>query len=407
MIFTVFEVLANVAECLLMSRVLILWFPFRSRQHWFLKALLLFSFMTIADCVGTFSFPFSNEIFLASSFLLILFTFSIIFLNGSIFEKIFVSILIYLLNYLVNLPVLTLLSKISELSILEFTAAHNTERIFCLILTKLLYFLVTQILLYIKKKGKYNFHKNEWILIICVLGITLLISFFILLIMDFPAIRDLAYVVVALLLSSLDVIVLSFIQKIHITSQDKLEKEQLKLQLQQLEQKYQEISILRHDFRNSIQCVQDLIASANYKEALAYTEKWKKRKINLLPSVVQTSSSVIDVVMNGKASEALTYGIEVSLRMTALIPESLAFDMSVLLSNLLDNAIEASQKNHKNPQIITTISEINGYYRIVIRNQVTESVLKKIRCWLPKNPIQRNMAGDCVLYEESSRNMMV
>lgn len=81
--------------------------------------------------------------------------------------------------------------------------------------------------------------------------------------------------------------------------------------------------------------------------------------------------------MNGKASEALTYGIEISLRLAAQIPESFEFDMSVLLSNLLDNAIEASRKNPNNPQIITTISEINGYYRIVIRNGIKDSVLQK------------------------------
>ena len=378
MIFTIFEILANMADCFLMSRLMINWFEFRSKQYCFLKALLLFSLLMLVDCIASFPFQFGSELFIIISFNLIILLFSIAFLDGNLSEKIFVTILCYVLMYFVNMPILALLSKIADIPIREFSNnSHCIERILCLIMTKLLYFLVTQALLWIKRKQKYKFHKNEWFLIISVLFITLLMNFSIFYLISYDNIRDYVCIAIAIMITLLDGIVFTFVRKIHVASQDKLEKEQLSLQLQQLEQKYQEISILRHDFQNSIQCVQELIASANYEEALAYTENWKKRKINLIPSVVQTSSSVIDVVMNGKASEALTYGIEISLRMTAQIPKSLEFDMSVLLSNLLDNAIEASRKNPNNPQIITTISEVNGYYRIVIRNGIKDSVLQK------------------------------
>ena len=48
-----------------------------------------------------------------------------------------------------------------------------------------------------------------------------------------------------------------------------------------------------------------------------------------------------------------------------------------MLSNLLDNAIEACEKNPSNAQILLTISEEAGYYRIVVRNTIAVSVLKK------------------------------
>lgn len=105
MIFTIFEILANVADCLLMSRLMISWFEFRSKQYWFLKVLLLFSLLMLADCIASFPFQFRSELFIIISFNSIILLFSIVFLEGNIKEKIFVTILCYVLMYFVNMPI--------------------------------------------------------------------------------------------------------------------------------------------------------------------------------------------------------------------------------------------------------------------------------------------------------------
>ena len=61
---------------------------------------------------------------------------------------------------------------------------------------------------------------------------------------------------------------------------------------------------------------------------------------------------------------------------------ALEFDMSVLLSNLLDNAIEGCEKNRIPSQIILSISAYAGYYRVIIKNTIEKSILrdnKKLR----------------------------
>ncbi len=75
-------------------------------------------------------------------------------------------------------------------------------------------------------------------------------------------ISDYIYLASTLLLSALDIIIFVFMRKMNISSKKEREKELLQVQLaqqqnemRQLEQQYQEISVLRHDFRNSIDCI--------------------------------------------------------------------------------------------------------------------------------------------------------
>lgn len=51
----------------------------------------------------------------------------------------------------------------------------------------------------------------------------------------------------------------------------------------------------------------------------------------------------------------------------------------MLLSNLLDNAIEACAKEESPTQIMMLIKKTHGYYRIVVKNTIRESVLQKNR----------------------------
>ena len=65
------------------------------------------------------------------------------------------------------------------------------------------------------------------------------------------------YVAVTLLISCLDAVIFIFLRKMNRTSQIEKERDIMEIQLQRqqdemqhLQQQYEEISILRHDFRN-------------------------------------------------------------------------------------------------------------------------------------------------------------
>ena len=49
---------------------------------------------------------------------------------------------------------------------------------------------------------------------------------------------------------------------------------------------------------------------------------------------------MLNAVVNAKFNDAQSKGIDTSLRLVVQIPHDLEFDLSIMLSNLLDNAIE-------------------------------------------------------------------
>lgn len=382
MIWQCTEILAVIVECMIVTRMLIQYFKFRSEDYRILKWLLLFSLLFATDMAGTFGI--ANETFLISSCLLIEIAFSTIFLKGNIFEKILISVINYVLVYFINLPVMSAISAITGIPMLQLQMSQNVERVVCLFITKILYFAVTQFILSFRKKEEYHFSRNEWIMILSAFMITLLIGISMYMITVGGKTTEYIYVAVTLLISCLDAVIFIFLRKMNRTSQIEKERDIMEIQLQRqqdemqhLQQQYEEISILRHDFRNGIDCLCDMIEQGDCSGALAYAKRFKERKVNTILSQVQCSSTMLNAVVNAKFNDAQSKGIDTSLRLVVQIPHDLEFDLSIMLSNLLDNAIEACEKNPSNAQILLTISEEAGYYRLVVRNTIAASVLKK------------------------------
>lgn len=382
MIWQCTEILAVIVECMIVTRMLIQYFKFRSDNCRILKWLLLFSLLFATDMAGTFGM--ANETFLISSCLLIEIAFSAIFLKGNIFEKILISVINYVLVYFINLPVMSAISAITGIPMLQLQMSQNVERVVCLFITKILYFAVTQFILSFRKKEEYHFSRNEWIMILSAFMITLLIGISMYMITVGGKTTEYIYVAVTLLISCLDAVIFIFLRKMNRTSQIEKERDIMEIQLQRqqdemqhLQQQYEEISILRHDFRNGIDCLCGMIEQGDCSGALAYAKQFKERKVNTILSQVQCSSTMLNAVVNAKFNDAQSKGIATSLRLVVQIPHDLEFDLSIMLSNLLDNAIEACEKNPSNAQILLTISEEAGYYRIVVRNTIAASVLKK------------------------------
>ena len=382
MIWQCTEILAVIVECMIVTRMLIQYFKFRSDNCRILKWLLLLSLLFATDMAGTFGM--ANETFLISSCLLIEIAFSAIFLKGNIFEKILISVINYVLVYFINLPVMSAISAITGIPMLQLQMSQNVERVVCLFITKILYFAVTQFILSFRKKEEYHFSRNEWIMILSAFMITLLIGISMYMITVGGKTTEYIYVAVTLLISCLDAVIFIFLRKMNRTSQIEKERDIMEIQLQRqqdemqhLQQQYEEISILRHDFRNGIDCLCGMIEQGDCSGALAYAKRFKERKVNTILSQVQCSSTMLNAVVNAKFNDAQSKGIDTSLRLVVQIPHDLEFDLSIMLSNLLDNAIEACEKNPSNAQILLTISEEAGYYRIVVRNTIAASVLKK------------------------------
>ncbi|MCM1062478.1 MAG: GHKL domain-containing protein [Eubacterium sp.] len=375
------EIAAIIAECFIVTRTLIRYFKLKTDSYERIKWLSLFFLLFLVDTAG--SFFVKNEVFQIASCLAVEIGFSVIFLKGNFFEKCLISIINYLMLYFINIPILMLMGMIGDTTADELATAQDINRIVCLFVTKLLYLAATQSVLWLKRREEFHFKRNEWIIVVSTFTITLLIGFMMNAITIHNAFSGYSFLAVALLLSALDVVVFIFMQKMNLAAQNEKERELLDLELKnqqselkQMEQQYREISVLKHDFKNNIDCIRSLMLDGNIKEAIGYADKLKERRISPIQTQILLSNPIVNAVINSKFSEAAEKGIDTSLRLVIKIPEYLEFDLSILLSNLLDNAIEACVKNTSDSQIILTISEIDGYYRIVIRNTIDASVLQ-------------------------------
>ena len=120
-----------------------------------------------------------------------------------------------------------------------------------------------------------------------------------------------------------------------------------------------------HDFRSHLNTLQGLLQNHEYESAENYLKSASKQQTERL-FLVNTHHTILDALFNTKASEAIRQGIDIDFTVNDLskLPFE-ASDMVVLLSNLLDNAIEANQQYSGDKKIhVTALFERNFLFSI-------------------------------------------
>ena len=178
MMWTIIEIIAIVAESFLALAFNIGYFKLMDNKYYYLKILGGTITLSLWDYFGTMLVK--TEFLAMSGFAAILFLFSLLYLKKSAFEKFIVAIISCTLFYLINLPVLYLFSYLFNQTAYDMTVAQGTERIVILFFTKMLYFIITQLIVYFRQKQAFIFKRDEWILVSSSFTITFTIAFFLL-----------------------------------------------------------------------------------------------------------------------------------------------------------------------------------------------------------------------------------
>ncbi len=136
-------------------------------------------------------------------------------------------------------------------------------------------------------------------------------------------------------------------------------------QLETMKSSLQTTSEIRHDLKNHMFSIRSLIEKGDTKESLNYISEIME-DIGGSKNVSTTGNNVIDSIINFKILEAAQNGIRTDLDLK--IPANLdipSFDITIILGNLLDNAIKAASKVKKNRYIILNMKYDKG--RLMIR----------------------------------------
>ena len=111
------------------------------------------------------------------------------------------------------------------------------------------------------------------------------------------------------------------------------------------------MEISSHEFKHQLQVIGDLLRDGNTREAQDYVTQLQGQQTSRI-FAANTGNTIVDAILNEKYQRARENGIDVSYKVNDLSDLKLSTDaLVVLLSNLLENAIEACCRLPEDRQI--------------------------------------------------------
>lgn len=134
-----------------------------------------------------------------------------------------------------------------------------------------------------------------------------------------------------------------------------------------LEQSYRLQRKSTHEFEHHMQVLSDLLEREENAAARDYLSRLKKNR-SIRSMSVSANHPVVDVILNQKYQTARENGIIMQLQVNDLSSLTIPGDsLTVVLTNLLDNAIEACRRRDGHREIICSLLWDEGLY-LSIRN---------------------------------------
>ena len=147
---------------------------------------------------------------------------------------------------------------------------------------------------------------------------------------------------------------------------------------EEVENMYRQMRGVNHDLKHHIQTMKAHLIMNQYKELEEYLNELDE-DLDIVDTVIKTGNIRIDAVLNSKLAVARARGININAK--AIVPAELEInevDICVIIGNLLDNAIEACEKEkEKDKQFIRVYIDIlKQQLYIYISNSMTDDIQK-------------------------------
>ncbi len=139
---------------------------------------------------------------------------------------------------------------------------------------------------------------------------------------------------------------------------------------------YSEFRSFRHDYKNHILCIRNLIADNSIDEAVSYINEMSMTADNK-QKYYDTGNTMINAMLTDKNEKASQSNTEISF--AGIIPSGgiKNVDLCTIFANAIDNAIEACEKDKSasNKSIIISSKIKQGYYFLSISNPFFEKII--------------------------------
>lgn len=311
--------------------------------------------------------------------MIIILIYSFLFLNGKIWEKLFISVVPAVIQLPLSMIYINIFASLAG-NDRSIVLVGGSMRFYGLVCVQSTFFILCEIIIRIKKKRTYSFNRFQQIIQLSSFFISFIISA---LLWNFTRERGEAsplFAAIFILIMFLNVLLFVLMNKMQRDNITKEEYNLLKSSLSaqeklavEIKESYTEIKILRHDMKHYFIAAAELISDGKPNEAKQYIENVINEKINPAAAVINTGSAVIDAAINNKITACANKCIEVKCMIDTKFVGINDMDFSILLSNLLDNAINGCDMTE--PKIEFTIQSKKSFTYIIVKNKIITSVL--------------------------------
>lgn len=271
--------------------------------------------------------------------------------------------------------------SINEISI---QGSESLARVLGIVLMNTLY-LLTAYILTCFFHDKIKLKKEEYIIIIIyyiIFLIVVLLSIAMSRNVDFSLIWQKTFLILDMLMFIANIIDLKMI--FHINQQNHYEMENALLYMQitqqekrirEEEKNYREVQLLRHDLKRYLVTYRQLLQEGKYEVIEADIDKILGKRLNT-NHCVYTENTILNAVICEKMEQCSIKNIKIEVQVNA-DKDMDSIEYGVVLSNLLDNAIEAEeQEKEENRYICLNIGVEQNMIHLVVSNYISESVLQ-------------------------------
>ena len=404
MIWQCFEYIATIIEYLIYTDFMIKFLDVKKKNK-FLCYMIIFVLNTLLTTI--FNSFMNYEGVLCVIRITMNFFIALGLLNGSIFEKVFSAIILDITALIASYISLSLIGLLTGNTIEQMIEIRGIIRLIVIFIAKVVLFEITRIILRIKGAKKFNFEFNETLIISIIFTITLIVALGIFRVdmnTGIPTDSPLS-IFIGSGLVGINILIYYLMKKI---SDKNTEREELLLnkaqnevfnsQITEFEIQYNEMRKIRHDMKNHMQCLSSLISKQNDEKALEYINDIIENKLDFVGNYINTGNKIVDTVINMKMMQCRKENIKTVVHINKFDTFVEDTDMCALLSNILDNAIEASCKEKEHREIQIEIMPKKGYVNFIIKNEIAHSVLEN-------NPELKSTKSDTIFHGIGMRSV--
>lgn len=373
-----FEMAVNAVEVTLILSFLVQYFGYKtetSAKYWGTALIWILSFCIVAF----FSWTHLYENYASSLQILVNILFCVTLLRGNIFQKIFVSAFTMGLVAITATLTTLLVAKLSGNQVAFLLSHFSGIRVTSICLTKLLFFVITRIILRIKESGKLKGMDVIALVIVPMLS-DLAITLMMYAAIQEPSIQTIVLYAVGIVLI-LNIVVYFLFIRLGKAGKIKTEMALLALQnecLQEnakdIENMYDTVRALRHDLKNHLLCILSMAEERDVEGIEQYTRQLLQQRNTVNKLIMFSGNKVLDAIINSKSAAAERAGVRLSAVITTPLAGISPEDITIILGNALDNAIRAA-KDSQRKVVDIHIQPQGAYSSIVIANDIAHPVL--------------------------------